>query len=77
MRFASTGGGHPRRSSLLDEINRLLEVKMRAGEARRVRGGLGIHNSSRTRLETAGAAGRGFVSTGHLDAGRLPVRDGP
>jgi len=55
MRFAELAEATLDDRALLDEINRLLEVKMRAGEAATSPRWVGIHNFIENELETAGA----------------------
>ena len=55
MRFAALAEATLDDRALLDEINRLLEVKMRAGEAATSPRWVGIHNFIENELETAGA----------------------
>ena len=55
MRFAELAEATLDDRALLDEINRLLQVKMRAGEAATSPRWVGIHNFIENELETAGA----------------------
>jgi predicted nucleotidyltransferase len=70
MRFAALAAATLQDEALLSEINRLLEVKMRAGEAATSPRWSGVHDFIVSELDAA-AASRNVMETSHADSVEL------